>query len=385
MVESLEKISNMNLKVKFNLPVRLERENDRNTSSLDVIKRLQIRTKTTLVRSNQRTRTNIQGQKISTSMIKDMIKKLSNKGDTFFFDSRSNSNSQGSLDKSLKAKDSNDPDKNVNLFLQVTREMETKFIDAMKENFIDHSHNLPENYEEYVVQNLKVIKRMQFFFNQIDYDCLYNKKRTEIGLKFKFDYNSPYILFDLDETLIHSEVFQEANAMLYDKIIEIDYAEDDEIKVEKLGIFIRPYAEEFLSWASQIFKLVLYTAAENKYAVLILKAFDLEKYFEYILDREYTIDVKGFLIKDVTILNSVDKLNCVIIDNNIFSFAATLAQGILISSFYKDKEDIELRDLKTYFEETIIPNIEMMVSTNSEYYMYQDLMEKIEFENEESN
>lgn len=385
MVESLERVTNTSLKVKFNLPIRIERENERNTSSLDVIQRLQIRSKT-LIRSDHRTKTNIQGQKISTSMLKDMIKKLSNKGDTFFFDSRSNSNSQGSLDKSLKAKDSNENnDKNVNLFMQVSREMEVKFIEAMKENFIDHSHNSPDNYEEYVVQNLKVIKRMQFFFNQIEYDDVYNSKRAEVGKKFKFDYSLPYILFDLDETLIHSEMFQEENAALYDKIIEIDYAEDNEIKVEKLGIFLRPFAEEFLRWASKIFRLVLFTAAEIKYAVLILKAFDLEKYFEYVLDREYTIDVKGFLIKDVTILNSLEKLNCVIIDNNIFSFAATLAQGILISSFYKDKEDIELKDLKTYFEETIIPNIETMISTNGEYYMYQDLMEKIEFENEESN
>lgn len=386
MVDMIDTISITNLKVKLNTSEIIGGEHDRNTSSLHVIQRLQNKSNN-IVRSNQRNRTNIQSQKVTTVVIRDMIKKLSCKEDHSFFNNpRQDSNfKQSSKSKPPKPIDSDQGNGEVglNLFAQVVLEMEANFQKSMRENFIDHVHNIPDFYEDYVIENLKVIKRMQFFFNQTDYDEMYNLKRAEISKNFRFDYTMPYLVFDLDETLIHSEAYSPENDKSYDKIIEFDYSEGTELKVEKLGVYIRPYAEEFLSWAAVRFRLVVFTAAEIRYATLIIKAFNLDKYFEIILDRKYTIEVKGFLVKDVTLLNSLDKLNCVIIDNSIFSFSATLAHGILISSFYNDKDDTELKDLKSYFVETIIPNIDDMVNTNCEYYMYQDLMLKIEFEKEE--
>lgn len=379
MVELFERGFDTNLKIKFNL-YSSGREVDYNTSSIEVIRRLSIKSKN-IERADLRTRTNIQSHKMSSIFMKEMVKKFSSRGDTLFNDSRSNS--QDSIDN-FKINDSSSLDKSESFLMKVTREMESSYHSVMKECFIDHIHNVPESYDEYVIKNLRVIKCLQFFFNQVEYDNAYNQKRIQIAKNFKFDFNLPYVLLDLDETLIHSEVFQEYNRQLYDKIVNIDYIEDGELKVEILGVFIRPFAREFLEWASEIFKLVLFTAAEMKYAFLMLKAFEIEKYFEVILDKEYTIDVKGFLIKDVTLLNNSERLNCVIIDNNIFSFASTLAQGILISSFYNEKDDFEFRDLKVYFEETIIPNIENMVNINSDYFMYQELMFSIGLELDES-
>lgn len=384
MVDALNLISNNNLKVKLGASGNFGMEYDRNTSSMHVIEKLQRKTNN-IVRSTQRTRTNIQVHNATTTVIRDMMKKLSCKGDNVLINSKLNLCIQGSNSIQQKPIESRkeDQESGKNLYEQVVLEMEAKFSKSMKENFIDHIHNNPDLYEDYVFENLKVIKRMQFFFNQEDYDEVYSQRRAEISKNFSFDYNIPYLLFDLDETLIHSEAFRPEEEKNYDKIIELDFIDNDsQLKVEKLGVFVRPFAEEFLSWAAENFKLIIFTAAEIRYATLILKALNLEKYFEIILDRNYTIEVKGFFVKDVTLFNSFDKLNCLIIDNNIFSFSATLAQGILISSFYNDKEDVELKNLKTYFEETIIPNIDDIVSTNSDYYMYQELMSKIEFEDE---
>lgn len=372
---------NNDLKLKVIASELFGRELDKNTSSLDVIQKLNNKSNN-IVRSDKRTRTNIQG----TVVIRDNMKKFTCKGEKLFFNPQSNSNSQGSLNKSHKSYECDKVNEEVgqNLFEKVVQEMENKFNISMKENFIDHVHNIPDFYEDYVVENLKVIKRMQFFMNQASYDEVYSRKRAEITKNFSFDYSQPYLIFDLDETLIHSEAYKPEEEKNYDKIVEFEINEGYNTAVEKLGVYIRPYTEEFLSWASENFRLILFTAAEIQYANHILKAFNLDRYFEIILDRSYTIEVKGFYVKDLTLFNSLDKLNCVIIDNNIFSFSATLDQGILISSYYNDREDVELKDLKTYFEETIIPNIDNMVSTNSEYYMYQELMLKIQYEEERS-
>lgn len=271
-----------------------------------------------------------------------------------------------------------------NLFSNIMKEMDSLFDDAMKNYFIDMIHNKPEYYEEYLIQNLKVIKRMLYMFNQTSYDELFTKLAERITNEFNIDYSEHYLIFDLDETLIHSEEYNESNKHLYSKILPLKYI-DPLTKCEKedlLGIYIRPYCHEFIKWASENFKLILFTAAEKVYAKNVLEICELSKYFDHILDREFTIQIKNFHIKDLSIFNLNEKLNCLILDNNLFSFANSLQQGILLSSFYSDMEDKELLDMKTYLEEFIVPDKEAMIDTNNSNYMYHELMLKLEFDTE---
>lgn len=286
------------------------------------------------------------------------------------------------------------------IFYKIKNEMEDLFEYAMKEYFIDSKHNLPEYYEEYVIQNLKVIKRMLFFFNQPVYDEQYNRLCEKINNEqyLSFVYNSyiknnkdavinhnyDYIFIDLDETLIHSEPFVKSKEQEYDKTLSIEYFDKSEMKskIEKIGIFIRPFSTDFLSYLKKHnFRLVLFTAAENEYARLVLTACELIDYFDFILDRDFTIKFNNFYIKDLAIFNYNEKLNCLIIDNNIFSFCTSLQQGILISSFYENKLDEELKDMIDYFANTIIPNrTKSIIEANDNNYMYHDLMLKLDFD-----
>ena len=266
-------------------------------------------------------------------------------------------------------------------------EMEENFEAEMVKNFIDSKYNLSEYFEQYLIRNLKVIKRMQFFFNQDIYDQLYNfatdrflKLNEE---KFKFDYDSPYLFIDLDETLVHTEEFCEIYKDLYDATFTIPYIDENkEEKLETFGIYLRPFCIEFLEYAKKHFKLVIYTAAEEKYAQFVLSSLKIDKYFECILDRSFTIQVKNFYIKDLSIFNKNAKLNCLLIDNNVFSLANSLQQGILVTSFYKCKEDTEFEELISYLKDNIVENIPNMMYVNDEYHMYRELMVKLDYETE---
>lgn len=361
------------------------KENEVIQSSNDVIKKLQFKSLqlSKKMKSTNQTINLRNNVKEKTMMVRSMIQKLSNKvdlnldskghssNDLFGFHSESNNE----IEKFQSSKKSN-----KNYYIKVSEEMDVLLDDAMKTYFIDSIHNLPEYYEEYLIQNLKVIKRMLFFFNQTAYDNKFNDIAERINKEYSFDFSQSYLILDLDETLIHSEMYQEINKDSYHKTISFKFNDKGLEKEEKLGIYIRPHCNEFLSWLSNHFKLILFTAAELKYANLVLEACELNNFFEAVLDREYTIQVKNFYIKDLSVFNLNEKLNCLILDNNIFSFAASLQQGILISSFISDPDDSELLEIKKYLEDNILESKDYMIDINNENYMYHDLMLKLEFD-----
>jgi len=53
-------------------------------------------------------------------------------------------------------------------------------------------------------------------------------------------------------------------------------------------------------------------------------------------------------VKDLRIIKGVDLKDILLIDNSMYSFAAQLTNGILINSFYNDKNDIELYNVLGY-------------------------------------
>jgi len=269
----------------------------------------------------------------------------------------------------------------------VEKQAEEAFNSSYDNYYIDSSNNLPEYYEQYVVENLRIIKNMQFFFHQDYYDKTFDEIQKDINEKVELDYTKAYIIFDLDETLIHSEIENPTNSNLYDKKFTMkifpNLENPNEFITETFGVFIRPKIYDFLTWLKQYFRLAIWTAAEEDYALDVLKTCDLESYFDFVLSRKHTINVKNFYIKDLSLLNTkFEKLNCLIVDNNIYSFACCISQGILISSFYQDKSDEEVDELQKYFTDNIISNIDCMVHTNNDYYLYQVLMTNLTDDNE---
>lgn len=340
----------------------------------ETIKELQIRSSSRhikLVMDNKISSNRLVSNK--TLISKELIRKFSTKVDLF--------EHKPCEKKTDKFDNNNDKksEKNIHsLLMTITEEVTKKYNNSFDKNFIDSRFNLPEYYEEYVVKNIKVIKNIQFFFQQSDYEASYDKIKS--NLVIEFDYSKPYLFFDLDETLIHSETFEESRKNLYDKIISFPITNDEgKEEIETYGIFIRPKVEEFLNWVKQYFTLAIFTAAEMNYAEKVLKVVGIFDYFETILDRSSTINVKGFMVKDMSIFNSTyEKLNALLIDNNIYSFSNSLKQGILISSFYEDKNDDELTELRNYIEKYLLEDVSNIISINDGYYMYHELMSNID-------
>lgn len=237
--------------------------------------------------------------------------------------------------------------KNQEIFGKIPSESLHIFETLMYEYYNDISENTLENYDNYVVNNLTI---MSFLETIIPKDLKSIKLTSEEVDKIReFDRTKKTLFLDLDETLIHSDTL--GNYEMHDECVkmELDGSECE------FGILIRPYCNEFLEFAAKNFNVVLFTAGHKFYAEAILKKIDpSNKYFHLKLFRQHCIEFKNIFIKDLTILPTFGLKDLVIVDNCIFSFARNLTNGVLISSYYNDLDDLELLNLIGFLENNII-------------------------------
>lgn len=223
---------------------------------------------------------------------------------------------------------------------------EDMFLEELDENtkkyYVSAMDNFYGNYTNYIVNALMMtttLPTLEYFTQEI------NKKRKNFKL-------SPYkklLILDIDETLIHTDFdykFESHSAYL--KMILKDGEENI------LPINIRPYMYEFLEFSAKYFDIVLFTASCKEYAETILNYIDPEKkYIKDLFCREDCVVYKNLYLKFIEIFD-VPLKDCIIVDNSVFSFAFNLKNGILVTSFYDEEEDIDLLSLKEYFEGRLV-------------------------------
>lgn len=74
-----------------------------------------------------------------------------------------------------------------------------------------------------------------------------------------------------------------------------------------------------------------------------------KEFIQHRLSRENCILSKeGLFIKDLRVLKNRDLKDVLIVDNAAYSFGFQLENGIPILPFYKDKNDVELKNLTSY-------------------------------------
>ena len=128
-----------------------------------------------------------------------------------------------------------------------------------------------------------------------------------------------FLVIDLDETLIHTEINKNSNK-----------------------INIRPFAKEFIISLSKFYNIFLFTASFKEYAIPIIKKIDTKNLIKKFFFREFCTKInEDVYIKDLSKLN-VNLKDVVIIDNNINSFYFQKENGIPIKNFYDDQNDVEL-------------------------------------------
>ena len=126
------------------------------------------------------------------------------------------------------------------------------------------------------------------------------------------------LVVDLDETLVH-------------------YVEEE----SRAYVQVRPYADYFLTEMGKYFEIVIFTAAAEDYADIVLDGLDKNNSIDYKLYRKHTEQINGVFIKDLSKLGR-DINKVVIIDNNKDNFSLQPENGLHICSFIGDQNDDEL-------------------------------------------
>lgn len=147
------------------------------------------------------------------------------------------------------------------------------------------------------------------------------KQNTSITFPYLPSINNKYkytLVVDLDETLVH-------------------YVEDE----EKAYVQVRPFAEYFLKELSKLFEIVIFTAADEEYADIVLKELDKSGSISHRLYRKHTTQANGVFFKDLSKLGR-DIKKVAIIDNSKENFILQPENGLHIKSFIGDQNDNEL-------------------------------------------
>ena len=205
-------------------------------------------------------------------------------------------------------------------------------------------------------------------------------------IKFPFAKDIPekkrLAIFDLDETLAHSE-FKNIDKAQHKITVKLP----SNIEV-KIGVNIRPHWKKALKEISKHYFIVIYTASDHSYADAILNYIDPDKeFFEYRLYRSNCIFTKvksdeklKFYVKDLNIFEDIDLKDMVIIDNSILSYAYHLNNGIPILPYYNSEKDFELMFLAGYLNQ--IYKYDDLREANKKYIKLENMVEMIKNKDE---
>lgn len=146
------------------------------------------------------------------------------------------------------------------------------------------------------------------------------------------------LVLDLDETLCHSA------SLPLDRPADIEFEVNDIGGKKPVYSYKRPYMEEFLQWVSQLFEVVVFTAAQQEYGEQLLSKLDNTHLLEHKLYRDSCRFVKGAYVKDLNVLGR--NLNeIILIDDALYSFSYQIDNGIPIKGWYGDAKDKALLHL----------------------------------------
>jgi Dullard-like phosphatase family protein len=259
-------------------------------------------------------------------------------------------------------------------------------------DFYDSAHNRQNNYMEYVNKVLK----SQINFNKLDFSEEIEKRKFALPPTDK----KHTIILDLDETLVHSDFdyhyrnsnndfiqTTEENAVNSNfndvRKSQLEFHDtffnDDETGEEiKIRFYVRPGLTQFLKNLSKNFQVGIFTAGIKEYAESVLKILDpKDEIFSFKCFRESCIKLGRAYVKDLRIFEEKRSLNnIVILDNNLYSFANQLSNGILINSFYQEAEDQELMNLEMYIHE-YLAKCEDIKFVNEQVFKFENTLDNL--------
>ena len=270
---------------------------------------------------------------------------------------------------------------------------------AIEFNPLGSRENYPGNYDNYIQTSLTHITQLR----KIRFDYALSNKKIYEGVpdytnKIKPD--KKILLIDLDETLIHSDFnleYLNDKKVKYDTIIKFKDTESDfeenyedyydmrrkklkhelfnEEKEYKVGVFIRKGAKEFLTEVSKYFVVGIFTASVKAYADAVIDYLDPNKnLIQFRLYRNNCINVNDkIFVKDLRIIKGIDIKDIILLDNSIYSFSAQINNGILVNSFFNDKNDIELYNVLGYLLNFLVKAEDVRV-VNEQFFNFDKII-----------
>jgi Dullard-like phosphatase family protein len=269
----------------------------------------------------------------------------------------SRSKAKGKSEEKLDKQENLDNNNDNNLISSTVNKSDKDklFEEYYKKFYMPASENIPGCYDLYITNCLKMIS---VFEQQQSFENRVLEIKETIGSSIIWS-NKPLLILDLDETLIHSDL--ECKFVAHDIYIETDSG--------IIPVNIRPNLFEFLDFCVDHFDLVIYTASCSDYADPILDYLEKDKkYFKRRFYREHCILYRNLYLKDLSIFNK-PLTQTLIVDNCIFSFAYYLSNGVLITSFYNDAEDLDLLSLVEFFKSSILncPDVRIELESTFEF------------------
>ena len=204
-------------------------------------------------------------------------------------------------------------------------------------------HGKPSNNEEK--------SQVHFSDKQSDFNFLEAiSPMRKIKLGEQGSNNKRTLLLDLDETLLKAIPVSKTSFLN----LEVYGRSSFSIRLstgrkEKFTILLRPDLQEFLEVVSKDWELVVFTAAEQEYADLILRQIDPRgRFFSKKLYRQHCRrSISGGLTKYIKDIQDRLYEDCILVDDNEENFLANPGQCIPILPFCEYEEnDKELDCLK---------------------------------------
>jgi Dullard-like phosphatase family protein len=235
-------------------------------------------------------------------------------------------------------------------------------------DYVESSLNFQGNYQNYVYRALKSLLPLR---NLISASFTQEK---QVYLPESHIPGRKTLILDLDETLIHAD-FEGAFSQ-HDTLINFSYGGEDLV----VPILIRPGLLEFLHNISQEFEIFVFTASVKEYADAVLNQLDPEnKYFKFRFYRQHCTNFNNkVFVKDLRILSNRQEHNLILVDNSLYSFANQISNGVLINSFYNDKDDRELFNLFSYLKNYLLPASDVRV-VNDQFFNFASMIEEFSF------
>jgi len=194
---------------------------------------------------------------------------------------------------------------------------------------------------------IQYTREVEHYFNQLQKAQLPSAEDVLLKqIALPGDYSSKKtLILDLDDTLIHTinPAFNYASIGVTHSNVKTALYQDAVLEVYSVNFVIRPYALQFLKEMSEIYEIVIFTAAQKCYANAILNILDPDnKFIAHRIYRDNCIFKSGIFMKDLRIFKNRSLKSMVIVDNSITSFGRHLENGIHIPSYFGQREDSNL-------------------------------------------